>query len=223
MGERGPERTNVTRFLESRGIAHRVAVYEVDLSDLSATHAAEKVGLPAEQVFKTLALRGPKGGPFLCCVPSDAEVDLRKAAKAAGEKSVEMLPLKELSAATGYLRGGCSPIGTKRAYPVYIDETAQLFEEISVSAGEPGRARAGRAVERAGRKGELRGHRVTGARLRKDLAVSPAYVPFTASETCDIVCAYINNSGGTDALPSLRFSARSHSPHGPSSPLRPLV
>lgn len=135
---RGPERTNVTRLLESRGVAHRVVAYEVDLSDLSATHAADKVGLPPEQVFKTLALRGPKDGIFLCCVPGDAEVDLKKAAKAAGEKSVEMLPLKELTAATGYLRGGCSPIGTKRAYPVYLDETAQLFEEISVSAGARG-------------------------------------------------------------------------------------
>jgi Cys-tRNA(Pro)/Cys-tRNA(Cys) deacylase len=137
-GESGPDRTNVTRLLESRGIAHRVVTYEVDLSDLSAVHAAEKVGLPADQVFKTLALRGPKNGVFLCCVPGDVEVDLKKAAKAAGEKSVEMLPLKELTAATGYLRGGCSPIGTKRAYPVFIDETAQLFDEISVSAGARG-------------------------------------------------------------------------------------
>jgi Cys-tRNA(Pro)/Cys-tRNA(Cys) deacylase len=134
----GPSKTNVTRFLESKGIAHRVVTYEVDLSDLSATHAAQKTGLPAEQVFKTLALRGPKDGIFLCCVPGDAEVDLKKAAKASSEKSVEMLPLKELTAATGYLRGGCSPIGTKRAYRVFIDETAQLFDEISVSAGARG-------------------------------------------------------------------------------------
>jgi Cys-tRNA(Pro)/Cys-tRNA(Cys) deacylase len=136
--ERGPEKTNVTRLLESRGIAHRVVTYEVDLSDLSATHAAEKVGLPAEQVFKTLALRGPKNGVFLCCIPGDAAVSLKKAAAASGEKSVEMLPLKDLTAATGYVRGGCSPIGTKRAYPVYIDETAQLFDEVSVSAGARG-------------------------------------------------------------------------------------
>lgn len=138
MGERGPERTNVTRLLESRGVAHRVVTYEVELSDLSAKGAAEMVGLPPEQVFKTLALRGPKGDVFLCCVPGDAEVDLKKAARAAGEKSVEMLPLRELTSATGYLRGGCSPIGTKRAYAVYIDETAQLFDAISVSAGARG-------------------------------------------------------------------------------------
>jgi Cys-tRNA(Pro)/Cys-tRNA(Cys) deacylase len=136
--ESGPSRTNVTRLLESRGVAHRVVTYEVDLSDLSAVHAAEKTGLPPERVFKTLALRGPKNGVFLCCIPGDAELDLRKAAMAAGEKSVELLPLKELTAATGYLRGGCSPIGAKRAYPVYIDETAQLFGEISVSAGARG-------------------------------------------------------------------------------------
>jgi Cys-tRNA(Pro)/Cys-tRNA(Cys) deacylase len=136
--EVGPSKTNVTRLLETKGVAYRVVVYEVDLSDLSATHAAEKVGLPAEQVFKTLALRGPKNGILLCCVPGDAEVDLKKAAKVSGEKSVEMLSLKELQPATGYLRGGCSPIGTKRAYPVFIDETAQLFDEISVSAGARG-------------------------------------------------------------------------------------
>jgi Cys-tRNA(Pro)/Cys-tRNA(Cys) deacylase len=138
IGESGPSKTNVTRLLESRGVAHRVVTYEVDLADLSAAHAAEKTGLPPEQVFKTLALRGPKDGVFLCCIPGDAELDLKKAAKAAGEKSVEMLPLKELTAATGYLRGGCSPIGTKRAYPVFVDETAQLFDEISVSAGARG-------------------------------------------------------------------------------------
>jgi Cys-tRNA(Pro)/Cys-tRNA(Cys) deacylase len=136
--ETGPSRTNVTRLLESRLVAHRVVTYPVDLSDLSATHAAEKTGLPPERVFKTLALRGAKNGIFLCCIPGDAELDLKKAAKAALEKSVEMLSLKELQPATGYLRGGCSPIGTKKAYPVFIDETAILWSEISVSAGARG-------------------------------------------------------------------------------------
>jgi Cys-tRNA(Pro)/Cys-tRNA(Cys) deacylase len=134
----GPPKTNVTRLLESKGVAHRVLRYEVDLSDLSAGHAAALIGIEPERVFKTLALRGDKGGVFLCCVPGDAEVDLRKAAKAAGEKAVAMLPLKELEAATGYIRGGCSPIGTRRACPVFIDETAQLYDEISVSAGARG-------------------------------------------------------------------------------------
>jgi Cys-tRNA(Pro)/Cys-tRNA(Cys) deacylase len=124
-GETGPSKTNVTRLLESRLIAHRVVTYAVDLSDLSATHAAAATGLESDRVFKTIALRGAKSGVFLCCVPGDAEVDLRKAAKAAGEKSAEMLGLKELQPATGYLRGGCSPIGTKRAYPVFIDERAR--------------------------------------------------------------------------------------------------
>jgi Cys-tRNA(Pro)/Cys-tRNA(Cys) deacylase len=136
--EIGPAKTNVTRLLESRGVAHRVICYAVDLSDLSATHAAEETGLEIDRVFKTLALRGTKKGVFLCCVPGDAEVDLKKAAHAAGEKSVELLSLKELQPATGYLRGGCSPIGTKRAYPVYIDETAITWDEISVSAGARG-------------------------------------------------------------------------------------
>lgn len=136
--QKGPDKTNVTRLLESRKVAFRVVTYEVDLSDLSAVHAAEKTGLPAEQVFKTLALRGAKNGVFLCCVPGDEELDLKKTANAAGEKSVEMLPLKELTSITGYLRGGCSPIGTKRAFPVLIDETAQLFDEISISAGARG-------------------------------------------------------------------------------------
>jgi Cys-tRNA(Pro)/Cys-tRNA(Cys) deacylase len=131
-------KTNVTRLLEALGIAHRVVTYEVDLSDLSAASAARKAGLPAESVFKTLALCGERGGLFLCCVPGEAEIDLRKAATAAGEKSVRMLALKELQPATGYVRGGCSPIGTRRACPVFIDETALLFEEISVSAGARG-------------------------------------------------------------------------------------
>jgi Cys-tRNA(Pro)/Cys-tRNA(Cys) deacylase len=138
IGDLGPEKTNVTRLLAALGVSFRVVVYEVDLSDLSAVHAAEMAGLPPESVFKTLALRGDKGGVFLCCVPGDSEVELKKAAKAAGEKSIEMLPLKELESATGYRRGGCSPIGTKRAYRVFIDETAILHDEIAVSAGARG-------------------------------------------------------------------------------------
>ncbi len=130
--------TNVIRLLGALGIAHRVATYAVDLADLSATAAAEKLGIPPERVFKTLALRCDKGGIFLCCLPGDGELDLKKAAKTAGEKAARLLPLKELLGATGYVRGGCSPIGTKRDYPVFVDETATLFEEISVSAGVRG-------------------------------------------------------------------------------------
>jgi Cys-tRNA(Pro)/Cys-tRNA(Cys) deacylase len=134
----GPDKTNVTRLLDALGIAHRVVSYEADPSDLSAISAAEKLGIPAGRVFKTLALRGDKGGIFLCCLPGDEEINLKKAAAAAGEKSVAMLPLKDLLAATGYVRGGCSPIGTKRAYAVFIDEAAILHEEISISAGARG-------------------------------------------------------------------------------------
>jgi Cys-tRNA(Pro)/Cys-tRNA(Cys) deacylase len=136
--DRGQRKTNALRIAEALGVAHRVVSYEADEADLSATSAAAKIGIPAERVFKTLALRGERVGLFLCCVPADAEVDLRKAAKAAGDKAVDMLPLKELQEATGYVRGGCSPIGTKRALPVYIDETATLFDEVSVSAGARG-------------------------------------------------------------------------------------
>lgn len=132
------QKTNALRIVEALGIAHRILSYEVDEGDLSAVASAAKLGLDPARVFKTLALRGEKAGVFLCCVPGDAEVDLKKAAKAAGDKSVEMLSLKELLPTTGYVRGGCSPIGTKKPFPVYVDETAQLFDEISVSAGARG-------------------------------------------------------------------------------------
>lgn len=131
-------KTNAMRILESLGIPYKVLAYEVDEADLSAETAAAKLGLDPDRVFKTLALHGDKTGLFLCCVPAAAEVDLKKAARASGNKSVELLALKELLPATGYIRGGCSPIGTKRKFPVFVDETASLFEEISVSAGQRG-------------------------------------------------------------------------------------
>ena len=131
-------KTNVARILETLGIPHRVLAYDFDLEDLSALTAASKIGLDARLVYKTLALRGERRGLFLCCVPAGAEVDLKKAAKAAAEKSVSMLPLAELQAATGYLRGGCSPIGTKRACGVLVDESARSLPEISISAGQRG-------------------------------------------------------------------------------------
>lgn len=131
-------KTNALRILESLSIPHRTLAYEVDEEDLSAETAAAKLGLPPEQVFKTLALRGDKTGVFLACVPGGCELDLKKAALASGNKAVEMLPLKELQPTTGYIRGGCSPIGTKKKFQVYIDETASLWEEISLSAGQRG-------------------------------------------------------------------------------------
>ncbi|HRY73129.1 MAG TPA: Cys-tRNA(Pro) deacylase [Spirochaetia bacterium] len=140
MAKAGQERqkTNALRILDGLGIAYRTIAYEVDEEDLSAESVAAKVSLDPERVFKTLALRGASGAVFLACVPAGSELDLKKAAKAAGEKSVDMLPLKELQPTTGYVRGGCSPIGAKRKFPVYLDETATLFEEISVSAGQRG-------------------------------------------------------------------------------------
>jgi len=131
-------KTNALRILESLGIAHRVISYAAEESDLSARSAAEKIGLDARRIFKTLVLRGDRTGVLLCCVPGDAELDLKKTAKVSGNKSVEMLALKELQPTTGYVRGGCSPIATKRPFPVLIDERALLYDEISVSAGARG-------------------------------------------------------------------------------------
>lgn len=128
-------KTNAVRILESTARAFRLADYPVDEEELSAPAVAGKIGLPAEQVFKTLAVRGDRTGPFLVCIPGDAELSLKKAAASTGNKYVEMLPLKELEPLTGYIRGGCSPVGTRKRLPVFLDETAQLFPEISVSAG----------------------------------------------------------------------------------------
>ncbi len=133
-----PTKTNAMRILESLGLPFRTLAYEVDESDLSAESAAAKLGIPAQRVFKTLALRGERTGVFLCCVPGDSELELKKAARASGNKAVELLPLKELQPTTGYIRGGCSPIGAKRKFAVFIDETAMLHDEISVSAGSRG-------------------------------------------------------------------------------------
>ena len=131
-------KTNVMRLLGAAGISFSVKEYPVDESDLSALHAAANLGLPAEQVFKTLVLRGASGAFFVCCIPASSELDLKKTARAAGEKSADLIPMKDLQPLTGYVRGGCSPIGMKKQFPVFIDETAQLFDTISVSAGERG-------------------------------------------------------------------------------------
>ena len=120
------------------GISVEAFEYEVDESDLSAVSVASRLGLDPDRVFKTIAVRGAKLGPFLCVVPGSTEVDLKKAAKAAGDKSAEPLPLRELEPLTGYVRGGCSPVGTRTPLPVFIDETAALWETISVSAGARG-------------------------------------------------------------------------------------
>ena len=132
------KKTNAIRLLEQAGIDYEARMYPVDESDLSGTHAAEVLGLPAGQVFKTLVLRGDKTGYFVCCIPVDQEVDLKKAAKAVGDKKAEMLPMKDLLPVTGYLRGGCSPVGMKKKFPTFFDASAQKWERISVSAGTRG-------------------------------------------------------------------------------------
>ena len=131
-------KTNAVRLLEQAKIPHRCTEYDYDESDLGGMHAAQAIGMPPEQVFKTLVLRGDKRGLLVFCIPVCCELDLKKAAKAAGDKKVEMIHMKELLPLTGYIRGGCSPIGMKKACPTYIDETAILYDEIAVSAGVRG-------------------------------------------------------------------------------------
>jgi len=131
-------KTNVMRLLSAAGINYSVKEYPVDESDLSAVHAAEFLGMPAEQVFKTLVLRGASGSFYVCCIPGDAELDLKKTARTANEKSIDLIPMKDIQPVTGYIRGGCSPVGMKKQFSTFIDETAQLFDAIGVSAGERG-------------------------------------------------------------------------------------
>lgn len=132
------KKTNAVRLVTQNGFSCTEAFYEYDENDLNGMHAAEALGLPPEQVFKTLVARGAKGGIYVFCIPVCCELDLKLAAKSAGEKSIAMLHVKELLDVTGYIRGGCSPIGMKKQYPTFIDETCQLFDQIAVSAGERG-------------------------------------------------------------------------------------
>lgn len=131
-------KTNAVRLVEQAGFACSEAFYEFDESDLSGTHAAQAMGLPPEQVFKTLVAKGSRTGINVFCIPVCCELDLKLAAKAAGDKNMELLPVKDLLATTGYVRGGCSPVGMKKKYPTFIDETCQLHTCIAVSAGERG-------------------------------------------------------------------------------------
>lgn len=131
-------KTNGARLLESLGIAFELVEYEVDLDDLSATNVAAKIGLPPEQVFKTLLTTGGPGNYVFAVVPGDSEVDFKKLARAAGLRKAEMVHLKEVQPLTGYVRGGVTVFGAKKPYPVLIDETAILFDRISVSAGARG-------------------------------------------------------------------------------------
>jgi Cys-tRNA(Pro)/Cys-tRNA(Cys) deacylase len=131
-------KTNGARFLESLGIAFELLEYEVDPEDLSAITVAKKIGMPPEQVFKTLLTTDGRGDYVFAVVPGDAELDFKKLARAAGMRKAEMAPLKEVQPLTGYIRGGVTIFGAKKAYPVYVDETAILFDKISVSAGTRG-------------------------------------------------------------------------------------
>lgn len=132
------KKTNAVRLVEQAGIPCREHFYEYYENDLSGLHAAEALGRPPEEVFKTLVARGEKTGINVFCIPVCFELDLKKAAKAAGDKNMALIPVKELLGLTGYIRGGCSPVGMKKRYPTYIDETCQLYDEIAVSAGERG-------------------------------------------------------------------------------------
>ncbi len=132
------KKTNAIRQLDIMKISYEVREYEVDESDLSAGTVAKKMDLPLEQVFKTLVAQGDKSGVFLAVIPGGEELDLKTAASVTGNKKVEMVSLKEVQPLTGYIRGGVSPIGTKKPYPVYLDETARDFPFISISAGQRG-------------------------------------------------------------------------------------
>jgi Cys-tRNA(Pro)/Cys-tRNA(Cys) deacylase len=132
------KKTNAARLLDAKGISYDLAEYEVDENDLSAATLAKKIGQDIEQIFKTLVLRGDKTGVFVAVIPGNAEVDLKKVAKISGNKSAAMVQQKELLGLTGYIRGGCSPLGMKKQYPVYIHETCQLFNPIFISAGQRG-------------------------------------------------------------------------------------
>lgn len=132
------KKTNAARLLDREGVSYELIPYVVDEHDLSAAHVAASLGEDVKSVFKTIVLRGDKQGSLVCVVPGDSEVDLKRAAKASGNKKVEPLPLKELLPLTGYIRGGCSPIGMKKHFPTYFDASAEGQPFIYVSAGVRG-------------------------------------------------------------------------------------
>jgi Cys-tRNA(Pro)/Cys-tRNA(Cys) deacylase len=131
-------KTNAVRLLDAAKISYELREYEVDPEDLSAETVAAKVNLPLEQVFKTLVMRGDRNGVCLAVVPGNTNVDEKAMARLTGDRRVEMVPLKEVQGLTGYIRGGVTALAGKRDYPVYVDETAELFEVISISAGTRG-------------------------------------------------------------------------------------
>lgn len=132
------EKTNAARLLDRAGIPYELIPYEVDENDLSCVHVAAQLGEPVEGVFKTLVLRGDRSGYFVCVVPGHHEVDLKLAARVSGNKKADLIPVKELLSVTGYIRGGCSPVGMKRPFPVYVHDSCRSQEFLCVSAGVRG-------------------------------------------------------------------------------------
>ena len=132
------KKTNAARILDEKNIEYTLIEYAVDEEHLDAVHVAREVGLPPEQVFKTLVVRGDKTGPVFAVIPGNGELDLKALAKASGNKRAEMVHLKEVLPLTGYIRGGCSPVGMKKKYPTFMDETAELYDEIAISGGARG-------------------------------------------------------------------------------------
>lgn len=132
------KKTNAARILDEKNINYSLIEYTVDEEHLDAVHVAAEVGLPAAQVFKTLVVRGDKTGPVFAVIPGDGELDLKALAKVSGNKRSELVHLKEVLPLTGYIRGGCSPLGAKKNYPVYLDETCVLWDKIAISAGQRG-------------------------------------------------------------------------------------
>jgi Cys-tRNA(Pro)/Cys-tRNA(Cys) deacylase len=133
-----PQKTNAVRLLNQLGISYELREYEVDLDDLTAESVAAKVGLPPEQVFKTLVARGDRNGICMAVIPGDTEVNLKSLANASGDRKIHLVPMKELLGLTGYIRGGVTAFAGKKDYPVFVDETIELFDVISVSAGTRG-------------------------------------------------------------------------------------
>ncbi|MBR2352025.1 MAG: Cys-tRNA(Pro) deacylase [Alistipes sp.] len=138
MAKQKIEKTNAARLLDRAKVAYELVPYTVDEDNLAATHVAEELGEPIEQVFKTLVLRGDRNGHFVCVIPGDKEVNLKVAAKVSGNKSAALIPMKELLPTTGYIRGGCTPIGMKRRFPTFIDSSCLNFDHIFISAGVRG-------------------------------------------------------------------------------------
>lgn len=132
------EKTNAARLLDKAGIEYNLIPYDFDENDLAAQHVAESLGQPIERVFKTLVLHGDRSGYIVCVIPGNGEVDLKALAKISGNKKVEMIPMKDLLGVTGYIRGGCSPIGMKKKFPTYFHSTASSFSTIYISAGVRG-------------------------------------------------------------------------------------